>query len=153
MPPAITKAFGIPLPLSGRLKSELTTARTVLRATAQRSGSAVIVLSVGEVDASNETAWQHLLSEVVARADAPGRVVVDVRDVDFNGSSGFAPLAKTAKQCRRRGISLCLVSQQPSVARTVAMCGLRWMLPIHPTIESALSQADAVSNGGRSWAR
>ena len=149
MPFAASRAFGPSVPLSGRLRSELGGARRALRATAQRSGSAMIIFAVGEVDASNELAWKHLLSEVTARASAPGTIIVDVRELSFIGCCGFAALAAELQRCRRRGISLRLVSQQPIVARIAAACGLRRLLPIHPTIESALSQASAAANGGR----
>lgn len=36
---------------------------------------------------------------------------------------------------------------QRIVARMVAACGLRWMLPIHPTIGRALAQAGSVPCG------
>ncbi|MBO0866198.1 MAG: anti-sigma factor antagonist, partial [Mycobacterium sp.] len=80
----------------------------------------------------------YLLAEMAGTATAPGPVVVDVRGLDFMGACAYAALARQAERCRRRGVTLCLVSTQPIVARTVAACGLRWMLPIHPTIEAAL---------------
>lgn len=140
MPSAITKAVSSSVPLSGRLKAELGGARNALRATAQRRGSAMIIFPVGEVDATNEAAWNHLLTEVTARASAPGPVIVDVRDVSFIGCCGYAALAAVLQRCRRRRVSLCLVSNQPIVARIVVACGLRRFLPVHSTIESALSQ-------------
>lgn len=110
-----------------------------LHATTERTGSAVIISAAGEVDASNEGTWEQLLSGLAATAIAPGPLVVDVRDVDFMGCCAFAVLARQADRCRRRGIKLCLVSRQPIIARTVAACGLRPLLPVHRTIAKALS--------------
>ncbi|WP_081968078.1 anti-sigma factor antagonist [Mycobacterium kyorinense] len=109
-----------------------------LSATTSQRGRAVIISVAGEVDASNERDWRYLLAEMVAIAAVPGRVVVDVRDLDFMGCCAYAALAREAERCRRRGVTLCLVSQDPIVARIVAACGLRWLLPIYPTTEAAL---------------
>jgi anti-anti-sigma factor len=132
---------------SPRLTSQLGGAPRALRATTQRNGRAVIITVGGEVDASNEGDWNYLLAQIAATATPPGSVVVDVSGLDFMGSCAYAALARQAERCRRRGVTLCLVSTQPIVARTVAACGLRWRLPIHPTIETALSRAGSFPCG------
>ncbi|ORV10421.1 hypothetical protein AWB95_15935 [Mycobacterium celatum] len=109
-----------------------------MNATTSQRGRAVIISVAGEVDASNEGDWRYLLAEMVALATVPGRVVVDVRDLDFMGCCAYTALAREAERCRRRGLNLCLVSQDPIVARIVAACGLRWLLPMYPTTEAAL---------------
>lgn len=114
-----------------------------LHATTERNGSAVIITVAGEVDASNDGDWRYLLAQMSATAPAPGPVVVDVRGLDFIGCCAYAVLARQSERCRRRGVTLSLVSTQPIVARTVAACGLRWLLPICPTIGAALSRAVA----------
>lgn len=112
-----------------------------LRAATRHVGTAVIISVAGEVDASNEGDWRYLLAEMAATAAAPGPVVVDVRELDFMGCCAFAVLAREAERCRRRGVTLRLVSQKPIVARTAAACGLRWLLPIHSTLQRALTRA------------
>jgi anti-anti-sigma factor len=119
----------------------------VLHATCEHNGSAVLVSASGEVDAANEGAWKQLLYEVAAITIAPGPVVIDIRHLDFMGACTYAALVREALRCRRRGVSLCLVSHKPIVRRIVAICGLRQMLPIYPTIQTALSCATA----GPSW--
>jgi anti-anti-sigma factor len=116
-------------------------ARTVLRASAEHSGPAVIVSAAGAVDASNEGAWELLLGKTAAAAIAPGPFVVNVQDLDFMGCCAFAALARQAERCRRRNISVCLVSDRRVVARTVAACGLRLVLPIYRSIEVALARS------------
>jgi anti-anti-sigma factor len=113
-----------------------------LRITTQRIGTAVIVDVCGEVDASNEGSWARLLRAISTTSMAPGPIVVDVRGLEFMGLCAFAVLAEEAKQCQRRGIRLRLVSRQPIVARIIRECGLRWLLPVHPTIDRALRSAD-----------
>ena len=115
------------------------------RATSERNGSAVIISVAGEVDAANEGAWKRLLYEVAAITLAPGPVVIDIGNLDFIGACGYTALAREALRCQRRGVSLCLVCHQPIVGRIVAACELRQMLPLYPTIETALLGATAGS--------
>ncbi|MDT5350201.1 MAG: hypothetical protein QOH91_3488 [Mycobacterium sp.] len=129
--------------LSTRLISALGDPHSTLRATTQRSGPAVIIRAGGEIDAANEHTWLQLVSEAAAVATAPGPFVVDVDDVDFMGCCGFAVLADEAERCRRRGVTLLLVSRKPGVLRIVEACGLGDVLPVHPTTDSALSAAVA----------
>ncbi len=110
-----------------------------LRTVIERTGSSVVVHVGGDIDASNETAWQDVLSRGAAATVAPGPFVIDVCDLDFMGSCGYAALAHEATQCRNRGVTLRLVTCQPVVARTIAACGLRPLLPTYATVETALS--------------
>ncbi len=112
-----------------------------LRAVTECDGSAVVVHVGGDVDASNEAVWQRLVSRSAGIAIAPGPFVIDVRELEFMGSCAYAVLAQAAVRCKRRGVSIRLVSSQPIVARTIAACGLRRLLPLFPTVETALSQA------------
>jgi anti-anti-sigma factor len=127
------------LMLSGRLISELAGARSTLRTTAERSGPAVIVHAGGELDASNEAIWRRLLSEAAAAASPPSALVVDTSGLDFMACCAFAALAEEAERCRLRGVDLRLVSSQRSVARVVVACGLDRLLPVHDSVDDALS--------------
>lgn len=110
-----------------------------LRAVTKRTGSSVVVHVGGDIDASNETAWQDLLSRGAAETVAPGPFVIDVCDLDFMGSCGYAALAHEAAECRDRGVTLRLVTRQAIVDRTIAVCGLSPLLPTYPSVETALS--------------
>ncbi|MCV6984726.1 anti-sigma factor antagonist [Mycobacterium shinjukuense] len=135
-----TVAVGsFPGPASARLSSQLSDPHSGLRAVTQCTGSAVVVQVGGDIDASNATIWQRLVSRSAAIAIAPGPFVIDVREIDFMGSCAYAVLAQEAVRCRRRGVSLRLVSSQPIVARTIAACGLRRLIPLYTTVETALS--------------
>ena len=129
------------LKLSTRLVYELGDPHSTLRATTDRNGSAVLIYAGGEVDACNEHTWRHLVSEAANGISAPGPLVVDVTGLEFMGCCAFAVLAEEARGCRDRGIELRLVSREPIVARIVDACGLSGVLPIYPTVDSALAGA------------
>lgn len=127
------------LMLSTKLVYELGDPHSTLRATADRTGPAVLIYAGGEIDACNEHTWRHLISEAAGVVTAPGPFVVDVTGLEFMGCCAFAVLAEEAKRCQERGIELRLVSCEPIVARIIDACGLNGVLPIYPTVDSALS--------------
>lgn len=129
------------LMLSTKLVYELGDPDSTLRASADRSGPAVLIYAGGEVDACNEHTWRQLVSEVGGIATAPGPFIVDVTGLEFMGCCAFAVLADEAQRCKDRGIELRLVSREPIVTRIVDACGLSAMLPIYPTADSALASA------------
>jgi anti-anti-sigma factor len=135
---AIVESTFHPLMLSGRLISELAQARSTLRATTERSGLAVIV-SAGDLDASNDATWRRLLSEASAAAGPPGPLVVDTSGLDFMGCCAYAALAEAAERSRDRGVEMRLVSNQPVVARVVRACGLSDLLPVDASVDEALT--------------
>jgi anti-anti-sigma factor len=99
----------------------------------------VVVHVGGDIDASNEAVWQRLVKRSAAISIAPGPFVIDIRELEFLGSCAYAVLAQESVRCRRRGVNLRLVRSQPIVARTIAACGLRRLLPMYTTVETALS--------------
>jgi anti-anti-sigma factor len=137
-----TVAIGSPpSPTRTRPDSHVGDTQSGLRAVTECDGSAVVVHVGGDIDAGNEAVWQRLVNRSASIAIAPGPFVIDVRDLEFMGSCAYAVLAQTAVRCKRRGVSIRLVSSQPIVARTIAACGLRRLLPLYPTVEMALAQA------------
>jgi anti-anti-sigma factor len=127
------------LALSTRLLSELGNAHSKLRAIVQRAGSAVMVYAGGQIDACNESTWRHLLAEAAAAVSPPGTLVIDTGGLDFMGCCAFSVLADEVDAGRHRGIELCLVSCQPIVPRILEACGLREVLAVHPSVDSALA--------------
>ena len=127
------------LMLSTKLVYELGDPHSTLRATADRTGPAVLIYAGGEIDACNEHTWRHLVSEAASVVTAPGPFVVDVTGLEFMGCCAFAVLAEEAKRCQERGIELRLVSCEPIVARIIDACRLNGVLPVYPTVDSALS--------------
>jgi anti-anti-sigma factor len=129
--------------LSARLVSELGDPHSTLRAVTQRSGAVVIIRAGGEVDAANEHTWRQLVEEAGAVAAPPGPFIVDTNGLDFMGCCAFAVLAAESERCRDRGVAIRVVSCDPSVARVIQACNLGGVLPLHPTIETALGTAKA----------
>ncbi len=124
--------------LSTRLVYVLGGPHSTLRATTDRSGAAVLIHAGGEIDACTEHIWRQLVSEAAAGVTSPGSFLVDVTGLDFMGCCAFAVLADEAERCHRRGVELRLVARQAIVARIVEACGLSDLLPIYPTVDSAL---------------
>lgn len=116
-------------------------ARKGLRATSERRGTALVVWAGGEVDASNEQAWTTLLNTMACAITTPGPLVVDISALQFVSASAFRALAHRAQRCRERGLTLAVVSTQPIVAHIVAATGLSPLLPVHVSVEAALSCA------------
>src|SRR5882757_5662518 len=73
-----------------RLGSRAADMQSSLRAVTESTGSAVVLRVGGDIDVSNEGTWQRLLSQSAAQAVTPGSFVIDVRDLDFMGSRGYA---------------------------------------------------------------
>lgn|SRR5574337_260134 len=109
-----------------------------LRATGERSGSAVLLRVGGSVDACNVQVWRRLLDQAAHATWAPGPVIVDVSQLEFMGCCAFVALAEESVRCRRRGIKLCLVSSQSITARVAAAGDLQADLPLYPRLEAAL---------------
>lgn len=128
-----------PLVLSPGLISELDDVHNKLRASAKRSGSAVIVHAGGEVDAFNEPTWRRLLDEAATATPEPGPLVIDTDDFDFMACCAVAAMAEQADRCRGRGVRLHLVSRKPIVTRLLVAARLTGLQPVHPSIESALA--------------
>ncbi|OBJ56193.1 anti-sigma factor antagonist [Mycobacterium sp. 1423905.2] len=126
-------------PPSRRPGSQPSDPHSGLRSVTETTGSAVVVHVGGDVDASNEAVWRRLVTRNASVAIAPGPFVVDIRDAEFLGSCAYAVLAQESVKCGRRGVSLRLVTSQPIVARTIAACGLRRLLPMYTSVETALA--------------
>jgi anti-anti-sigma factor len=125
---------------SRRLTSQFCDANSGLRAITECAGPAVVVHVGGDIDAANEAAWRRLLSRSAGVVIAPGPLVVNVSDLRFMGSCAYVVLGEEARRCASRGVSVRLVSAQPIVAQTVAVCRLTDLLPVYATVDSALSR-------------
>ena len=95
-----------------------------LRVLVERRGSALLAHAGGSVDASNIAVWRRLVGDAAAAATAPGPLIIDASGLEFMGICAFAVLVEEAARCRRRGIRLCLVSDQHITARVVKAAGL-----------------------------
>jgi anti-anti-sigma factor len=128
------------LMLSTKLVYELGDPHSTLRATTDRRGSAVLIYAGGEIDACNDETWRRLVSEAASVVASPGPLIVDVTGLDFMACCAVEVLAEEAEGLRLRGVELRLVSPQQIVSRIVDACGLSGILPIYPTVDSALAR-------------
>ena len=124
--------------LSASLVTQMGGGGSTLRATVERSGSAVLLYAGGEVDAANESIWRRLLDEAATAAAAPGPLLIDTNGLDFMAGCAYAALAEQADRCRIRGINLCLVSAQRIVARVVGVMKLDRQVPLYHNMDAAL---------------
>lgn len=109
-----------------------------LRALVECRGSALLVHAGGSVDASNIAVWQRLVAEAAAMATAPGSLIIDTSGLEFMGICAFAVLVDESARCRRRGIRLCLVSDQQLTARVVDAAGIDAELSFAATVDDVL---------------
>ena len=107
----------------------------------ERRGSALLVRAGGSIDASNVTVWRRLVGEAAEVATAPGPLIIDTSGLEFMGICAFAVLVEASVGCRRRGIRLCLVSDQQIVARVVAAAGIDAALSFAATVDDVLGDA------------
>lgn len=110
-----------------------------VRVVLERSGSAVLVRAVGSVDASNAALWRQLIGEAAAITTAPGPLIVDTSALEFMGLCAFAALTEESAGCLRRGVTLCLVSNQRLAGRVVTAAGLDTRMSFCANIDDALS--------------
>lgn len=124
--------------LSECLASAINHSGSMLRATVERSSTVMLLRVGGEIDAANRDAWQCLVDEVAAATTAPGLLVVDTSGMDFMASVAFRVLIEQSARCRVRGITLCLVSNQPIVARIMGAAWAGVELPFYQSVDAAL---------------
>lgn len=106
-------------------------------ATTERDGRAVVSAS-GELDAHSAPALQAQLEPLTVRQHAA--VVVDLTDVGFIDSTGLGVLVTTLKHVREVDGRLDVVVTSPRVLKVLAITGLDVVIPLHATLDEALSQ-------------
>jgi anti-sigma B factor antagonist len=97
-----------------------------------------VVSAAGEIDVFTAPQLDSELSAVTSGGQH--RVVVDLSRVDFLDSTGLAVLVKTLKRVREHdGGSLAVVVTADRVAKVFRLTGLDTLIPLHPTVESAVA--------------
>lgn len=110
-----------------------------LDVTTQQRGPTVIVTVRGEIDLSTGGGLERELHQALAATKPPNPLVADLGEVSFIGSSGLAVLVELSRLAEQRGSALRVVSARRAVCRPVEAAGLREVLRLHPTLESALA--------------
>jgi anti-anti-sigma factor len=112
-----------------------TECRTAHFATRWLRPATAVVTAHGELDAANvpqfvDYALRHL-------AHTKG-LVLDLTGVDFFGTEGFSALHTVNVQCAGEAVSLTMVPS-PAVSRLLRICDPDCALPMHATVDAALS--------------
>jgi anti-sigma B factor antagonist len=96
-----------------------------------------VVRAVGEVNVRTASLLAARLAQATATTTPPVPVVVDLREVEFFGSTGISMLITAHRTCLDRFLSLRVVAG-PSVTHRLGMVGLAEVLTIGPTLPEAL---------------
>jgi anti-anti-sigma factor len=99
----------------------------------------VPVLSLqGELDIASSS---DLPTRLVGLAQAsPPRLVVDLADLSFIDSSGVNALVETARAVQLDGGSIAFAAATPQVGRVLELVRLQDVVPLEPTVPSALAR-------------
>ena len=102
----------------------------------------VIVTVAGEVDVYTAPQLRSALEERVAAGQ--NKIVVDLQGVAFIDSTGLGVLVGQLKALRKVEGSLHIVCSDERILRLLAITGLDQILPLHDSVDAALT---AVDNG------
>lgn len=97
---------------------------------------AVVVRLGGELDLHNASVVREALFRIAD--DAPARLVVDLSQVEFIDSTALGVLVETRTRLTNRR-ALLLASPQLETKRALAVSGLDRHLPVHESLEDALT--------------
>ncbi|MFF2392340.1 STAS domain-containing protein [Nocardia sp. NPDC058114] len=124
---------GEPADLCERLHANL-----VLRA------DAAILHVYGEADAYTQPRWRRILDIAITEAADSGHLVINLSSTRFIGCRPILDLADRAQQGLTRGVQVSVFNPFPNVVdRVVTVAGLTEWLPVHTTLDQALSAAPA----------
>lgn len=100
-------------------------------------GNRTVVSASGELDAHSAPLLEAQLDPASQQPETS--LVVDLSGVGFIDSTGLGVLVATLKHVREAGGSLDVVVSTPRVLKVFALTGLDVVIPLHETLESALS--------------
>jgi anti-anti-sigma factor len=106
-----------------------------VRGVEQQNGS-VIVRLAGELDLYNAEEVRAALSEAIA--SSPDRIVIDMAEVEFVDSTALGVLIEARSKLGRS--ALVLAAPQLETRRTLQVSGLDRHLPVHDSVDDALSE-------------
>ena len=101
----------------------------------ERLNGSVIVRLAGELDLYNADDVRTALAQAID--SSPERIVVDMAEVDFVDSTALGVLIEARSKLGRPG--LVLAAPQLETRRTLQVSGLDRHLPVHDSVDDALS--------------
>lgn len=95
----------------------------------------------GELDVGTQAATSALISEALQAG--PKVLVLDLREVDFLGSTGLSVLIEAQRAAAARNVAICLVATRRATLLPLELTGLTTMFPVFETPEDAKRSAHA----------
>ncbi|MEU7785282.1 STAS domain-containing protein [Amycolatopsis sp. NPDC049159] len=96
-------------------------------------------LSVYTLRGEFDFAVSAKLAALVPADPGAARIVVDMADVQYCDSSCLQVLLRLGRELLRAGGRFAVVTTAPVVVRPIELLGLGDLMPVHPTLEAALS--------------
>src|SRR6201999_2168422 len=97
----------------------------------------------GELDVGTQAATSALITEALAAA--PDVLILDLRDVDFLGSTGLSVLIEAQRAAAARNVAICLVATRRATLLPLELTGLTTMFPVFASPEDAMRSAHVQS--------
>jgi len=100
-----------------------------------------VITAQGEIDAANS---QELVDYALRHGDRVKRLVLDMRGIEFFGTSGFSALHALNVRCAGQSIEWAYVPSEP-IARLLKICDPDSALPYYSGMDTALSAVSGES--------
>jgi anti-sigma B factor antagonist len=102
----------------------------------EQRGGGTVVIPTGELDLATAPALDGALSRAFGEADS-GRVVLDLRELEFIDSSGLRTLLTARKRADEAGARFSLIAGHRGLERTLEIAGVHKVFTWTPAEELA----------------
>ena len=119
-----------------------------MKVTTSIVGNVMVARLAGEIDTVDSDDFSGALSSLLAAK--PARLVLDFSEVSYIASVGLSLLLKLAQEMRAMGGKVAIAAATPAVSRVLETVHLGSVVPIKPTVESAMGYMGATVVGARS---
>lgn len=93
----------------------------------------------GELDVGTQASTSAKISQ--ALQSAPKILILDLREVDFLGSTGLSVLIEAQRAAEARSTAICLVADRRATLLPLELTGLTTMFPVFRTPQEAVRSA------------
>lgn len=107
---------------------------------AETRAEALTLALDGELDVGTQAATSARIG--AALRAAPRVLVLDLREVDFLGSTGLSVLIEAHRAAEASNTVICLVANRRATLLPLELTGLTTMFPVFKTPEEAMRSAD-----------
>jgi anti-anti-sigma factor len=99
--------------------------------------SVKVVSIQGSVDALTAGEVQRYLEALISKGE--GKLIVDLKGVDFMSSAGLRVIMAASKNVRRKGGDLRLAAAQPAIEKMLKISGFTSLLESFSNVDAAVS--------------